>query len=80
MCLLSFLTLNNNTKYKRYFVLQARLNISYWSIDVIFSGKDEIMRREEPFFVEQVPNITVTAGKDATLSCQVDNLNQYKVS
>ena len=49
-------------------------------MDVIFSAKDEIMRREEPFFVEQVPNITVTAGKDATLSCQVDNLNQYKVS
>ena len=49
-------------------------------MDIIFSGKDEIMRREEPFFVEQVPNITVTAGKDATLSCQVDNLNQYKVS
>ena len=33
----------------------------------------------EPYFVEQVPNITVAAGKDATMSCQVDNLHGYKV-
>ena len=33
----------------------------------------------EPFFVDTVPNITVPAGKDATLSCQVDNLHGYKV-
>ena len=39
----------------------------------------EIIRKWEPFFVEQVPNITVAAGKDATLHCQVDNLHGYKV-
>ena len=39
----------------------------------------EIIRNWEPFFVEQVPNITVAAGKDATLHCQVDNLHGYKV-
>ena len=36
-------------------------------------------RNWEPNFVEQVPNITIAAGKDATLSCQVDNLQGYKV-
>ena len=42
-------------------------------------NKGEKKRSWEPFFVEQVPNITVPAGKDATLSCQVDNLHGYKV-
>ena len=41
--------------------------------------KGENKRNWEPYFVEQVPNITVPAGKDATLSCQVDNLRGYKV-
>ena len=47
-------------------------------IDLLAAGENT--RSWEPFFVEQVPNITVPAGKDATLSCQVDNLHGYKVS
>ena len=45
----------------------------------ILIAKSEYERSWEPRFVEQVPNITVPAGKDATLSCQVDNLHGYKV-
>lgn len=33
-----------------------------------------------PKFAESIPNITVSVGKDALLSCVVENLNNYKVS
>lgn len=32
-----------------------------------------------PKFAETIPNITVSVGKDALLSCVVENLNNYKV-
>lgn len=33
-----------------------------------------------PKFAETIPNITVSVGKDALLSCVVENLNNYKVT
>ncbi|XP_065562482.1 zwei Ig domain protein zig-8-like [Artemia franciscana] len=33
-----------------------------------------------PTFEEQVPNITVSVGRDASLPCVVDNLGNYKVA
>ncbi|KAL5282013.1 hypothetical protein ACFFRR_005341 [Megaselia abdita] len=33
-----------------------------------------------PKFAETIPNITVSVGKDALLSCVVENLNNYKVA
>jgi len=33
-----------------------------------------------PSFAEHVPNVTVTAGKDALLPCVVDNLGHFKVA
>lgn len=33
-----------------------------------------------PKFVEKVPNITVTVGRDALLPCTVEQLKSYKVS
>ena len=33
-----------------------------------------------PSFGDVVPNVTVTAGKDALLPCVVDNLGHFKVS
>jgi hypothetical protein len=32
-----------------------------------------------PSFAENVPNITVVAGKDVVLPCVVDNLEHFKV-
>ncbi len=32
-----------------------------------------------PSFAENVPNITVVAGKDVVLPCIVDNLEHFKV-
>jgi hypothetical protein len=32
-----------------------------------------------PSFGDVVPNVTVTAGKDALLPCVVDNLGHFKV-
>ena len=34
----------------------------------------------KPSFAEHVPNVTVTAGKDALLPCVVDNLGHFKVT
>ena len=34
----------------------------------------------EPSFVEQIQNVTVTAGRDVKLTCVVENLGTYKVS
>ena len=35
---------------------------------------------DEPIFVEQIDNVTVTAGRDVKLTCAVENLGTYKVS
>ena len=32
-----------------------------------------------PKFVEPIPNVTVTVGRDASLPCVVNNLGTYKV-
>ncbi|KAK8390991.1 hypothetical protein O3P69_016972 [Scylla paramamosain] len=32
-----------------------------------------------PVFLEPVPNVTVAVGRDASLTCSVDNLGQHKV-
>lgn len=32
-----------------------------------------------PRFVEPVPNVTVTVGRDALLACVVEDLRSYKV-
>jgi len=32
-----------------------------------------------PRFAENIPNVTVTLGKDALLACVVENLRGYKV-
>lgn len=34
----------------------------------------------EPFFTGPIENITVAVGKEAILSCHVQNLGTYKVS
>ena len=36
-------------------------------------------RNDKPMFLSTVPNITVSAGREAVLSCSVSNLNDYKV-
>ena len=33
-----------------------------------------------PRFAEQIPNVTVTVGRDALLACVVENLRTFKVS
>lgn len=33
-----------------------------------------------PYFPKKVKNVTVTIGQNAELKCEVDNLNNYKVS
>lgn len=33
-----------------------------------------------PKFAESIPNVTVTVGREATLTCVVDDLGSYKVS
>lgn len=33
-----------------------------------------------PVFLEPVPNVTVAVGRDASLTCSVDNLGQHKVA
>ncbi|CAG0900060.1 unnamed protein product [Cyprideis torosa] len=34
----------------------------------------------EPYFAEPIPNITVTLGRDATLTCVIENLGNYRVA
>lgn len=41
---------------------------------VVSEDKDEL-----PRFVEDVPNITVTVGRDALLPCTVEQLKGFKV-
>lgn len=38
------------------------------------------MQTDEPEFVGQVPNITVSVGRDAKFPCIVNNLDTYRVS
>nr|CAH0101068.1 unnamed protein product [Daphnia galeata] len=33
----------------------------------------------DPQFAESIRNVTVTLGREATLSCVIDNLAEYKV-
>ena len=33
-----------------------------------------------PKFVETIPNVNVTAGRDVSLPCVVDDIGQYQVS
>lgn len=35
---------------------------------------------DEPEFVEQVPNVTVSVGRDAKFPCKVNKLDTYRVS
>ncbi|XP_030749450.1 neurotrimin-like [Sitophilus oryzae] len=35
---------------------------------------------EGPYFVKSITNVTVSLGRDATLECVVENLNNYKVA
>ncbi|CAM1311075.1 Uncharacterised protein g5600 [Pycnogonum litorale] len=39
-----------------------------------------IVQGERPYFVNRVPNLTVTVGKGATLYCTVEKLGSYKVA
>ncbi|MPC71559.1 hypothetical protein E2C01_065837 [Portunus trituberculatus] len=41
---------------------------------VVSEDKDEL-----PRFIEDVPNITVTVGRDALLPCTVEQLKGYKI-
>lgn len=34
----------------------------------------------EPEFAEAIPNVTVSAGRDVSLPCVVDNLGTFRVS
>ena len=38
------------------------------------------LQNDEPEFVGQVPNITVSVGRDAKFPCIVDKLDTYRVS
>lgn len=35
---------------------------------------------DEPEFVEQVPNVTVSIGRDAKFPCKINKLDTYRVS
>ena len=35
--------------------------------------------KKGPKFVEPIPNVTVTVGRDASLPCIISNLGSYKV-
>ena len=36
-------------------------------------------KNNEPRFIDQIQNVTVAVGRDATLTCQVEQLNSYRV-
>ncbi|GIY55465.1 hypothetical protein CEXT_806611 [Caerostris extrusa] len=57
----------------------------------LLNGSDELYKEEgpidspppkgpEPQFADNIPNITIPAGRDVTLPCVVDSLGDYKVS
>ncbi|XP_063858926.1 lachesin-like isoform X1 [Scylla paramamosain] len=47
------------------------------SIDVHYRSSEDV---DVPRFPEQVPNITVTVGRDALLPCTIEQLKGYKVA
>ena len=52
--------------------------LQYYPYDPLFSC--EISGSLLPFFPSKVNNVTVTVGQNAELKCEVENLNNYKVS
>ena len=50
------------------------------NLDCHFFYLESVVAVTLPSFGSEVPNVTVTAGKDALLPCVVDNLGHFKVS
>lgn len=48
-------------------------------LTIIFSFLDYLLEAE-PEFAEPINNVTVAIGRDAHLSCTVENLGTYRVS
>ncbi|CAG4970704.1 unnamed protein product [Parnassius apollo] len=62
----------NRTVISHYLLLILLLSIN----NFVSSSNDSIY----PRFVEPVPNVTVTVGRDALLACVVEDLKSYKVA
>ncbi|KAK8782162.1 hypothetical protein V5799_016496 [Amblyomma americanum] len=42
--------------------------------------KDELVSKDEPYFAEPIPSLTVAAGRNAALKCVVENLGNHTVA
>ncbi|KAL1431209.1 hypothetical protein MTO96_014591 [Rhipicephalus appendiculatus] len=42
--------------------------------------KDELISKDEPYFAEPIPSLTVAAGRNAALKCVVENLGNHTVA
>lgn len=42
--------------------------------------KDELISKDEPYFPEPIPSLTVAAGRNAALKCVVENLGNHTVA
>ncbi|XP_042896244.1 neurotrimin-like [Parasteatoda tepidariorum] len=54
------------------------VTILFGIISSVFSNQD--LLESSPVFTEPIQNITVTAGRNVSLSCVVDNLQYYRVA
>ncbi|XP_077556878.1 uncharacterized protein LOC144170764 [Haemaphysalis longicornis] len=43
-------------------------------------NKDELVSKDEPYFAEPIPSLTVAAGRNAALKCVVENLGNHTVA
>lgn len=55
-----------------------------WIVSIGFlhvaQGGSSSVHRKLPSFAEPIPNVTVAAGRDVSLTCVVDNLGSFKVA
>ncbi|CAN8029421.1 unnamed protein product [Ixodes persulcatus] len=50
------------------------------SIFVVLSFSEVTVHKDEPYFAEPIPSLTVAAGRNAALKCVVENLGNYTVA
>lgn len=50
------------------------------SIFFVLSFSEVTVHKDEPYFAEPIPSLTVAAGRNAALKCVVENLGNYTVN